>query len=319
MERDMANPYVFIVGCPRSGTTLLRRMVDAHPQIAIIPEIGWLASRYELRQGLTDAGMLTTAFLESLPKKGGFGRYTPLPIPRQEIESRLASTPLSYADFIRWLFDRYGQDRGKAFVGNKTVDHVLSIGTLHSLWPQAKFVHLIRDGRDVCLSVLAWRRAPKLASRFTTWNEEPVTTAALWWEWHVRRGREAGKSLGPALYYEMRYESFVQQPAEECAALAAFLGVPYDEAMVRFHERREDRKPGPDAKHAWLPATPGLRDWRTQMPADQVQRFEAATHDLLDELVYPRSSGHVPRESLERAHDLRLQFEGQPLPQYWQA
>ncbi len=323
----MTNPFVFIVGCPRSGTTLLLRMVDAHPQIAIIPEIGWISRRYENRDGLTPDGLVTPAFIHDLLEKGGLGRYTRLPMSRQELEDLLASgRPLSYAKLITLLFDRYGEARGKALVGNKTVEYVLSIPTLHSLWPRAKFVHLIRDGRDVCLSAINWRKAGKLVSRFATWSEDPVSAAALWWEWHVRLGREAGCSLshqkmgttsGDELYYEIRYESLVARPMEECVALCAFLGVPYDGAMLRFHRGRMRMAPDLDAKHAWLPPTPGLRDWRSQMSPEDVQRFEAVAGDLLDELGYPRGADQLRAESLEHAATIRRLFEGRPLPERW--
>ena len=314
----MTNPFVFIVGCPRSGTTLLLRMVDAHPQIAIIPEIGWIPRRYENREGLTPEGLVTPAFIQDLLEKGGLGRYTRLPLSRQELEGLLASGhPLSYARLITLLFDRYGEARGKALVGNKTVEYVLSIPTLHSLWPRARFVHLIRDGRDVCLSAINWRRAGKLVSRFATWSEDRVSAAALWWEWHVRLGREAGRSLGEDLYYEIRYEALVARPMEECAALCAFLGVPYDGAMLRFHEGRMRMDLDLDAKHAWSPPTPGLRDWRLQMLPEDVERFEAAAGDLLVELGYPRGADHLRAKSLEHAAGIRRSFEGRPLPERW--
>ncbi len=312
----MTNPFVFIVGCPRSGTTLFRRMVDAHPQLAIIPEIGWISRRYENREGLTPEGMITPSFIGIL--KDGFGRFTPLPVSLGEVESLLASPrPVSYAEIITLMFDRYGESRGKSFVGNKTPEHVFGINTLHSLWPQAKFVHLIRDGRDVCLSAINWRRATKLAERFRTWEKDPLSTAALWWEWHVRMGRESGSSLGHQLYYEMSYESLVANPAEECSALCAFLGIPYDEAMLRFYEGKVKTDSALDAKHAWLPPTPGLRDWRTQMSSQDVERFEAVAGDLLEELGYTLKVERIPDERLKYAVQIRSLFEGSPLPHHW--
>jgi hypothetical protein len=94
--------------------------------------------------------------------------------------------------------------------------------------------------------------------------------------------------LGAGCYYELRYEALVGRPAEACAELCAFLGLRYDAAMLRFHEGRA--RAGVDAKSAWLPITPGLRDWRTQMPPGDVERFEAAASDLVDELGYPRAA-----------------------------
>ena len=77
-----------------------------------------------------------------------------------------------------------------------------------------------------------------MAELFLTWAEDPVTTAALCWERDVRRGRDRGRPLGPALYYEMRYESLVHRPADEAKNLCSFLGVPYESSMLEFHQGR---------------------------------------------------------------------------------
>ncbi|HEX2710888.1 MAG TPA: sulfotransferase [Candidatus Acidoferrales bacterium] len=312
----MSNPLVFLLGCPRSGTTLLQLMVDAHPEIAIIPEIRWLVPQFTSREGLTPEGLITPTLLNRLTD---LGRFMPFPLNREELtELARADCPLSYADFIAFLFDRYGQSKGKALVGHKNADHLFptDIRILHTLWPNAKFVYLIRDGRDVCLSVTAWRLAKNLGKVFSNWNESPVSTAALWWEWQVRLGREAGFSLGLELYREVRYESLVAHPAETCAELCAFMGVPYDDIMVRFHEgvnQCADR----DARRQWLPPTQGLRDWRSQMRSEDVERFEAVAGDLLNELDYPRGTNHPGPELLENAVRMRAVFEGRPLPQHW--
>jgi hypothetical protein len=201
---------------------------------------------------------------------------------------------------------------------------VRSIPTLHALWPEAKFVHLIRDGRDVCMSAISWSRAYKLARRLSTWTEDPITTAAVWWEWHVRLGKEDGGSLGPNLYHEVRYEALVSEPAKECQKLCDFLDLPYDDAMLKFHEGREKADPNLDAKKAWRPLTHGLRKWSEQIPAEDLERFEAAAGDLLEELGYPRACSHPPDETLARAVRIRESFtrevsaSGKRLPKDWE-
>ena len=82
----------------------------------------------------------------------------------------------------------------------------------------------------------------------------------------------------------------------ERVALRTFLGLPYEDEMFRFHESRERTEPGLDAKRAWQPVTSGLGEGRSQMPAGDVERFETALGELLDELGYART---VPRPSLE--------------------
>jgi Sulfotransferase family len=280
------NPYLYIVGCPRSGTTLLRRMVDAHPKIAITRETHWIPEVAGQGRGIDLAGRVTPelpAVLEAHPK------FATLGIDREELE-RLARARPSYPTFVQALFDRYGAARGKLIVGDKTPGYVREIGLLHELFPRARFVHLVRDGRDVCLSALEWeRKAEQFRRRFPTWDDAPVATAALWWRWHVLEGRASGNRLGPELYVELRYEALVADPEDECRRLCDFLRVAFDPAMLRFHEGRTRFEPGLSAKHAWLPPTPGLRDWTTQMPREQVEEFEAAAGDALEAFGYPRA------------------------------
>lgn len=315
------NPYLFIVGCPRSGTTLLQRMVDAHPHIAIPPESHWIAKWFEKRRGLTPEGFVTPELVFRLFE---YPRFSQLKISREELEALIKSDePLSYATFVSEIFDLYGKAQGKPLVGDKTPSYARSLRTLHALWPKARFVHLIRDGRDVCLSYIGWEKFNKRASLFATWNEDPVTTVALWWKCHVRSAREVGSTLSPDLYFEIRYESLVTHPADECKALCAFLDVPYDGAMLRFHEGRLRTEPGLSAKTAWLPITPGLRDWRSQMPREDVERFEAVGGDLLDELGFTRAFPQLSSERVKRAsimHELFTQdfrSRGHLLPEAW--
>lgn len=314
------NPFVFIVGCPRSGTTMLRRMVDAHPLVAITRETHWIPDLLEEPGLVTSEGFVTDELIHRLVEHP---RFPKLKIAPAELAAlRLPDAKVTYSQFVSKLFDVYGQARSKRLVGDKTPGYVRHVATLHTLWPSARFVHLIRDGRDVCLSAVSWDRAKKLKTRFRTWSDDPVSTAALWWEWHVRLGREGGSRLDAGLYYEIRYESLVLEPEEACRALCDFLNLPYHPAMLRYHEGRQRKEPGLDAKHAWLPPTAGLRDWRVDMRDEDLVRFEAAVGELLDELRYPRGVDGPPADAIRRASMVREAFEQDvrsrhlPLPQY---
>jgi len=274
-------------------------MVDAHPDIAMVPEIGWLADCYERRVRLTDDGMITGAFVDHLLERGSLGRYSQLPLTAADVRA-LGWTERSvhYAEALGAIFDAYARRAGKTLAGNKTVDLVRHVSALHELWPGAAIVHLIRDGRDVCLSANAWRRAPRLAAEFPTWPEDPVGTAALWWAWQVRLGREAGALVSPGRYMEIHYERLVSEPALELGRLCAASGFDYDPAMPKFHEGRtiESSPHDLDAKHAWRPPTPGLRDWRRSMRPDEVSRFEAVAGDVLAECGYEVTTTADPQE-----------------------
>jgi hypothetical protein len=320
------NPFLFIVGCPRSGTTLLGRLVDAHPDIAVIHEGRWVADWFERHRGLTREGTVTPELAESLLAHRPFKNVS---IGRKDLQRLAASGDhLDYASFVGAVFDLHGAAHGKRLVGEKTPHQVRSIPTLHAVAPRAKFVQLIRDGRDVSSSVLSWAKVVERGgsvARFSAFREDPISTVAAWWEWLVRLGREDGAELGAELYHEVRYEHLVKDPKAECMQLCSFLGLPFDEHMLRFHEGRVRDEPGLDAKKAWRPVTRGLRNWSTELSSADLECFEAVAGDLLDELGYERGLPEPSREA--RAHAARvrgsfmreLQARRRRLPRHWQS
>jgi sulfotransferase family protein len=301
------NPYLFIVGCPRSGTTLLRRIVGAHPDIAMLPETHWIPRLARTGHGIEPDGLVTHELADWLI---GYHRFPRLELDPDEVRA-LVGPGVTYPEFVRALFELYGRKRGKLLVAEKTPNYVAEIPTLHALFPKARIVHIIRDGRDVCLSALNWTaNAGRLVERFRTWSEDPLVTAALWWKSFVSLGREDGSCLGPGLYHEVRYDALVRRPERECRRLCAFLDVAYDKRMLHFHKGKAKSDPSLSAKAAWLPVTPGLRDWRTHLPAEDLEVLEAAAGDLLDELGYERAvrmPGEAARARVARIASLCAQ------------
>ncbi|VAX39670.1 hypothetical protein MNBD_PLANCTO03-2169, partial [hydrothermal vent metagenome] len=298
----MPCPLVFVVGCPRSGTTLLERMMDAHRDLAMTHETHWITKHAKRRRDLTRNGCVRPETLDRLYSDYRFTRMAP---PRETIDRLLAEKPLKYVKFVRLVFDHFRRQQGKAAVGDKsTGGYLRNLAKLHTVCPDARIIHLIRDGRSVCLSMLHWPKAARAAGRFAMWEVDPVATTAAWWQWHVRAGIEQGRPLGEHLCREIRYESLVADPAGECAALCEFLGLEPDRAMAEFHAGRSRPAPGKSANAAWLPPTPGLRDWRTQMPPEHIEMFEAIAGETLAELGYerrfPRISPSVAALAAER-------------------
>ena len=323
-DHEGCDPYLFIVGCARSGTTLVHRIVDAHPEIAITPEMHWIS--HYVNYFKNQNRLVTPELVSELTEHKRFSQFE---IPRQEFEALLGSgEELPYPTFLRRVFGLYGKINNKPLVGNKTPAYVRNMPTFHALWPEAKFVHIIRDGRDVCMSVLNWKKAERTVGRYASWEEDPVSTTALWWERKVHKARVDGAVLGPGLYHEMHYEDLVEDPERECKRLCEFLGVLYEEAMIRFAEGKT-RTDLPNArktpKKAWLPITSGMRNWRTEMPVKDVERFEAAAGNLLEELGYERTFSRPTPQALEHATRIRKMFsrhiqerEEQPLERWWQ-
>jgi Sulfotransferase family len=139
-------------------------MADAHPQLAVIHETQWLPRWYERRIGITPEGTVSPELIDRLLE---FPRFLELRIEREDLEALLdGGRPVSYSSFVRGIFDLYGKAQGKTLVGEKSPGYVRYLPTLHGLWPDARVVHIVRDGRDVCQSVMNWRKADRNPGKF---------------------------------------------------------------------------------------------------------------------------------------------------------
>ena len=320
-KSETVNPYAFVVGAARSGTTLLQRMLDAHPQLAVVNETYWLPRKFRERTGLTRDGLVTASLVPQLLASPKFSR---MGVTEEDLLALLSGAEqLRYEHFVAQIFDLYASRQGKPFAGDKTPGYVRRIEQIHELWPRARFVHIIRDPRDLCLSMLEWRSGARTAGQFGTWEMDPVISTALYWRYSVAIGREAGEALGADLYQEVRYEDQVSSPEAELERICRFLRLPYAESMTRFHEGRTRRKPGRSSKAQWLPPTAGLRDWRAQLPPGDVERIEAAAGDLLEGLGYETRFEDQTPETLDRVEKVRevfashLRAHGRALPRDW--
>ena len=290
-ERPTRNPYVFVVGCPRSGTTLLQRMLDSHPLLAVSNDSHFIPRAVEdVPHGVDPE--LTPELVEWVRT---YRRFYRLELSDETVD-RAAASARTYAEFVTALYSAYAAQRGKVAAGEKTPDYVRCLPRLHDLFPWARSVHIIRDGRDVVLSTVEWAVGGKGPSKLALWEQEPVAVAALWWRWQVRTGRKDSASLPAGRYREVRYEDLVTSPEETLSGVAGFLDLPDSPDMAAFHEGKTRSKPGLSAKQAWLPATTGLRQWQEHMPERERALVESLAGDLLEELGYELSVETVPDE-----------------------
>ncbi len=314
-QGSRANPYVFLVGTPRSGTTMLKRMINAHPLIAITRETHWIPDHFEKQNGVDAQGRITAGIVDALY---GYHRFEQLKLDRERLEEMIAHKPhMTYAALVTLIFDLYGLRKHKPLVGDKTPCYVSKLPLLHALWPQAKFIHLIRDGRDVCLSMLNWRMAHKDVGRFSTWERDPIVTTALWWKALVGIGRQQGLALGSNQYLEVTYDSLVEKSEAECRRFAQFLNVDYHDSMHNYYLGRTQSAENMSANAAWLPPTPGMRNWRTEMFPEDVAKFEAAAGNLLEDLGFDLSPQGITAEIKENVAGIRAQFRIEALARKW--
>ena len=142
-------PAPFVVGLTRSGTTLLRMMLDAHRELTIPPETHFVPDLIKAARG--DGGV--DAMLAALTGNRTWGDFG---IDDAEMRRRLeAAPPGDAAAAVRAFFDAYAERQGKPRWGDKTPAYMLSVQRIGRTLPESRFIHLIRDGRDVALSQLS--------------------------------------------------------------------------------------------------------------------------------------------------------------------
>jgi hypothetical protein len=150
------------------------------------------------------------------------------------------------------------------------------------MFPEARFIHLIRDGRNVALSYME-----------IEWGPSSWEGAARRWRERVEAARGGSREIGAERYFEMRYEELVEYPERSLRSLCNFVQLEYHPAMLQYQERAGHIAEAMSYSHRHLslsrPPTKGLRDWRIQMPPDAVKQFEALAGDLLTQLGYESS------------------------------
>jgi Sulfotransferase family len=267
-------PPFFIVGSARSGTTLLRLMLNAHPDVAVPPESRFVT---ELWTGSPDVD--ASPFLDAL---GAHKRFTAWELPIEDVRREIGERHrLPYADAIDAVYRAYATAREKKRWGDKTPRYVEHIPFLSRQFPDARFVHLVRDGRNVALSYADVPFGPKT-----------VAKAADLWGRRVSQGMRDGRALGPDRYLEMRYEDLVDDIEARTKELTEFLHLPFDAGMLDYTERaRSDVLPRAAKYNPHVTEKPiaQTRSWQNDMPDRHVAVFEVIAGAVLAELGYELS------------------------------
>jgi hypothetical protein len=286
-------PPVFpiIVGCGRSGTTLVRSVLDANPVIAVPPESFFIIDLAKHRDGPFDA----SAFVDDLLAHDRFAMW---PCDHEKVRRAvLLDPPRDFAGAIRRVFAAYAESQGKLRYGDKTPRYVKHLPALAALLPEARFIHVVRDGRDVAPGIVKMR-----------WGPDNLRAAAAYWQHHVELGRRAGRALDPECYLEVSYEQLVVDPQPVIERMCAFVDIPFDDAMLHPEARFDQVIAGVDepSTHTGLQRPIGVvRDWRRDLTAREVALVEALVGDTLRAAGYELSDDRRVRA---RASWLRATF-----------
>lgn len=292
IDSDAAlSPMPVIVGAPRSGTTLLRFMLDAHPLLAIPPETGFLAADPALLGQLGPRDF--AGFVEQFPP--GASGWQDHCIDSAHWRQALARLePFRPAGAFRCFYRLYAARFGKPRWGDKTPGYVFHMTQIERMLPEAHFIHLIRDGRDLALS---WRQ---------TWFAPgpDMKTLASHLQASVRAGLRGRVEVAHCL--EVRYEELIADPQSVLARVCAYIGIDVHPAMPRYHQhsaarlaehaerRRSDgsllvgheERLGQQRLTTQPPDRSREQAWQGTLTAAERAQFAAEAGDLLAELGY---------------------------------
>lgn len=287
----MTAPAPFVVGLTRSGTTLLRMMLDAHPELAVPPETHFVP---DVIKAVRDGGGVEGALAAMTGNRtwGDFG------ISEDEMRPALVGLePLDEAAAVRAFFRKYADKQGKPRWGDKTPAYMLSVRRIGRTLPEARFIHLIRDGRDVALSQTA---------RAINEQPPPPEQAARWVK-RIRKSREQAETLKGPRYVEARYEDLVRDPEPTLRRICEFIELDFDPAMLTYYERAAERlaemagELRAEGTHATQeagyrianhapttkPPDPAKLDkWRREMSPEDLKAYNDVAAPLLEELGY---------------------------------
>lgn len=300
---------IFVVGVPRSGTTLMRMVLGKHSRIAIADEnhfmghfLPWVDAGWDFRRvgdlhsdkavrGLVDR-IYSDEFQRGtwLRDVSQFWRWLVRRVPREELEQRLLDGERSRRGVFTALLRTYSDRRGKPIFGEKTPAHFRHVDTLLGWYPEARVVHMLRDPRAVYLSEHKRRtaraesvpyrwlvRVPRLMRVFVLFQ------VARTWADAVNHHRRL-KRRYPNRYRLVRFEDLVRTPEVEVAQLCAFLGVPFEPRMLR--QKVVSR--GDHLGEAGFDAGAADR-WRRSIAPGDARWLERLLGRRIEEMGYSRS------------------------------
>jgi protein-tyrosine sulfotransferase len=256
---------IFIGGAGRSGTTLLRVMLDSHPRIACGPELKILPR-------------IASWWHECQTKYGGF--LHPYQVGKDDVDAL-------FADLIRGILDRYRSAQGKPRVAEKSPNNVTVFFALHHIFPASPLVHVIRDGRDVSASLLTmdWKTPDGQPLPYT---QDPVAAAQYWLNC-IRSGRSFRDSLPASqqTYLEIRYEDLVNRPEPTLRTLLAFLGEDWHDSVLDYHTQPRNLAGESSAAQVSRPLYgSAVQRWQQDLSPGQKQAIKPLIADTLIALGY---------------------------------
>jgi len=273
----------FIIGAHRSGTTLLRYILSRSPRVHVPPESDFIAHFFHRRTTRPLSVAEASRRLEQVFQSHRYRLFAREWAGRPPTVELVCpdGRPCTPRQFVDRLFTAYARQRGATRWGDKSPAYCAHMPLLADLFPKARFVHLIRDGRDAALSMVEkWGRLE--------WHVD-LFYAARQWARRVEAARATGRTLGDDRYMEVRYEDLAADPQRQLQHICDFLAEPFDPAMLSPQQDVKDDIETDNPFHARLHEPINLASvgrWRDRLTSTDRYIVERAAGPMLRSLGY---------------------------------
>ncbi len=278
----MQEQPIFIVGTHRSGTTLLRLILNAHPQIAIPHEAEFLLpllKRFKTTHKDTIEESYSEAFFDAMRSNRLFSRlFGKWRIQLADVEGkiRFLQGEKSIRKHISAFYMTYMDQHKKATWGDKTPSFFNMVRSFYALYPNARFIYLVRDGRDVMLS----------KRKYYTSQPDNVTYSAIEWLYKNRMILRQLNKIPKKMV--IRYEDLVNHPNSTVEEICNFLSVGYSTEMMSFYQRSESQIGKRHSKLIFKPiSNESVGKWRNELTRKETAVFDTIAKSLLSRFGYP--------------------------------
>jgi hypothetical protein len=270
---------VFVVGCPRSGTTLLYHMLLSAGNFAIYRAESQVFNLLEPRFGDLSRAHNRRKLLEAWCNSSLFAKTG---LDGVALQKKIMAECRNGGDFLRLVMEAMAHHQGVERWADNTPEHVLYLDRIKATIPNALVIHVIRDGRDVALSL----EKQKWIHPFPWEKEKGLEVAALYWEWIVQRGRKYGEALGSD-YAEIRYEDLVERTRDVLAWLSDFVGQELNYELIQKVAVGSVGRPNTSFsdQSATVESTPVGR-WKTSLDTRRLSGLEELIGMTLEEMGY---------------------------------
>ena len=312
-----ANAPVFVVGCPRSGTTLLYNMLlsagDFAVYLAESNVFNLLAPRFGDLGVWLNREQLIDAWLQSKLFRATF-------LDADNIRTKLLELCGNGGDFLRIVMEEIARAQGVKRWADNSPEELLHMRAIKREIPDALFIHMIRDGRDVSLSLEA--RPHKWVRPFSWDRQNSLLVTGIFWEWMVQRGRKQAESLKND-YMEVRFEDLQAEPQATLGKIGEF--IQHDLNYERILRVGIGSVSDPNTSFKGDAAGPVGR-WKKKIGPKQLAMFEEIAGPTLKSLGYPSAGAGASADRITalrikafyRAYlDAKFSFKNSSLGRYY--